>query len=337
MPQPPKPKRQPPRPGGPNGGQRPRQGGGGKRKKKKPASAISGQLVGGITLVVVVGFFGAIGVYMAPRFMPKPKPSSTPKPSEQVARPSIEPTLENATPKRPGLALAPDDEVYAPKAVDVHAATALDPPVNGLLAKGVLTVFADGRFRPNDPVPRAEFLVWCYNAVEAQTVAGADHFVSPKKAFPTVSDASGSEFKDVPQDYWAAPVLASIKESGIFDSVLDKTLRPDAPLTRQEWAGFAAYLATAKEARAKMPDEIDMTKLAVALRKASYTDASALKEEYRIPVFFIANDDKRRGWISDTFTPPDLPGPWGPNKPVSRGEAASWLGGFYDQVGLGLM
>jgi hypothetical protein len=132
-------------------------------------------------------------------------------------------------------------------------------------------------------------------------------------------------------------VLAAIKHTNVFENVLDRSFRPDAPLTRQEWAGFAADLAVSKEVRAKLPDTIDATKLAVALRKLNYTDPTAIKEEFRAPVFVIASDEKRKSWITETFAPPELPGGWGPNKPVTRGEAAAWLGGAYDQIGLGLM
>ncbi|MDB5096500.1 MAG: putative endoglucanase [Cyanobacteria bacterium RYN_339] len=306
------------------------------RKKKKKPSALTGQIVGGLTLLVLIGVVAVAGYLVAKRAIPEPKAAATPAPNLKVARPTIEATVENQPPKRPGLALFPEDEVYAPRAKDIAKDTPLDPPVNGLLARGVLTVFADGKFRPNDPMPRAEFLVWLYNAVEAQTAPGPDPFVSPKKGFPA-AEATGEEFKDVPADYWAASVLASAKKSGLFESVLDKEFRPDAPLTRQEWAGFAAHVGIAKEAQAKVPAEIDATKLAVALRKLSYTDPTAIKEEYRWPVFAIVSDDKRKAWFSDAFPTPDIPGPWGPSKPMTRGEAATWLGGFYDAVGLGLM
>lgn len=297
---------------------------------------MTGQIVGGLTLLVVFGVVAVAGYYGVKKAMPEAKATPTPAPNVKVARPQIEATLENQPPKRPGSALYPEDEVYAPKAADIKKDTPLDPPVNGLLARGVITVFADGKFRPNDPLPRAEFLVWVHNAVEAQTAPGPDPFVSPKKGFP-VAEPTGDEFKDVPVDYWAASVLAAAKKSGVFEQVLDKTFRPDAPLTRQEWAGFAAHIAIAKEAQNKVPQEIDATKLAVAMRKLNYTDPTALKEEYRWPMFAIAGDEKRKAWITETFAAPENPGPWGPSKPVTRGEAASWLGGFYEQVGLGLM
>lgn len=324
-------RRPPPGKKAPPRGARPK----GKKKKKQP-NALTGQIVGGLTLLVVFGVVAVAGYYGVKKAMPEPKATPTPKPNLKVARPNIEATLENQAPKRPGLALYPEDEVYAPRAKDIAKDTPLDPPVNGLLARGVLTVFADGKFRPNDPVPRAEFLVWVYNAVEAQTAPGPDPFVSPKKGFPA-AEPTGDEFKDVPVDYWAASVLAGAKKSGVFEQVLDKEFRPDAPLTRQEWAGFAAHIAITKDVQAKLPQEVDATKLAVALRKLNYTDPGALKEEYRWPVFAIAGNDKRKAWITETFAPPDIPSPWGPTKAVTRGEAAAWLGGYYDQVGLGLM
>lgn len=307
----------------------------GKGKKKK-INAWTTQIIAGGTLLLVGVIVAGAGVYMARRIAPQPQPTATPAPHVKVARPAIEATLENQAPTRPGLALYPEDEVYASRASDLPKDSPLEQRVTPLLSHGVLTVFADGKFRPNEPVPRAEFVTWLYNAVEAQTTPGDDHFVTPKKGFNT-ADVTGEEFRDVPSDHWAAPVLATVKKSGIFEAVLEKTFRPDAPLTREEWAGFAAYIAMAREARAKVPEEVDEVKLAVGLRKLNYNDPKALGDMYQWPVFAIVVDDKRKNWIGNMFEAPDNPGPWNPHKAVKRGEAALWLGEFYDQVGLGLM
>lgn len=308
----------------------------GRGKKKMKPSPIAGQLVAGLTLAAMFVGVAGIGVYLAPRFMPKAAPSATPKPDEVVVRPSIEPKLDSMTLKRPGLALEPPDEVYFNKAADIKANNPLAPAVNNLLGKGVITVFADGLFRPNDPIPRAEFLVWLYNADMEQTTPGPDPFITVKKPFPTVQ-ATGDEFPDVPVDYWAANVLASIKRTNVFMQVLDKKLRPDAPLTREEWLGFAAYLGTAKDVQAKLPDQANMTKVAVAMRKLNYNDPQALKDEYRLPMLLVAGDDKRRAWIADTFPPPVNIEPFAPNKPVTRGQAAAWMNEAYSSIGLGIM
>ena len=290
---------------------------------------MASQLMLGLGLFGLACLIGLGGVYYAPKFMPSPKATTTPKPSEMVVRPSIEPTEESVDPKRPGLALLPPDEIYAKRAVDINQGNPLDPPVNGLLARGILTVFADGKFRPKDPVPRAEFIVWCYNAVMAQTVAGPDPFVSPKKGFPTVN-ATGEEFKDLPADYWAANVIASVHKTGIFDDILaEHTFRPDAPLTREEWAGFVADLAVAKDVREKLPNPFPVTKAKVAYRAMNYTDMDQIKQEFHLPIFLICSDEKRRGWMDDTFGTPINPGPWGPRKFVTRGEAARKVG--FDQ------
>lgn len=341
MSMPPKPRKKNPAkraPGsdGPPGGP-PRSKGKKLRRKPKPRkkqNTLLPQIISGVTLVGVLGGVVALGLWLAQRAMPEDKPVVV-DPAVQVARPSIEPTLAGVKPKRPGLVAEPPDEIYFPKATDISG-SAFEPQVQGLLERHVITVFADGKFRPNDAVPRAEFLVWLYNAVMAQSVAGPDPFVTAKKPFSTVAP-TGAEFTDVPEDHWALPVLATLKSSGVFDTELMKTVRPDAPLKREEWAAYAALIAASRDARGALEQPVNATKLAVAMRKYGYTDPAAIKDEYKPFVFFIAGHDKRRAWLGDSFEPPLNPGPWGPNKSMTRGEAATWLGAFYEDVGMGMM
>ena len=181
-------------------------------------------------------------------------------------------------------------------------------------------------------MPRAEYLTWCYNALMAQTVPGPDPFILPKKAIRMV-EATGEEFEDVDIDHWALPVIASLKEARFFGEKAPKKFRPDAPLRREEWSVMAVNFAATREQLLNMSKEVPATKLAVAMRLLNYTDTAAIKPAYQPYVWFIISDDKRRPWLDGTFEPPVNPGPWRPSKPVTRGEAAVFIGGFYEEIG----
>lgn len=298
------------------------------KKKKKAGMGPMAQLIGGATLVAAVGGMVALGIYVAEKAIPKEAPA--PLAPGAVPRPAFSPTLDGLEPRRPGMALAPADEVYERKAADVLK-TPYEPPVNGLLNKEVLTVFSDGKFRPSHPVSRAEFVNWCYNAVMAQTGPGSDPFAVRARPFDTV-EATGEEFTDVPVEHWAANVLATVKDRGLIAPEA-KAFRPDAVLTRAEWAEIASQFASPLSAREAMAKAVDTKKLQVAYRGRNFTDFAALQNPAKPWVYFVLTDDKRKKWLDEAFTLPEAPGPWQPAKPVTRGEAAAWIGGAYDQIG----
>jgi hypothetical protein len=303
-----------------------------KRKKRKSRKrSVLPQLILGATLLVAVGGLMWGGVYLAEQFIPTPAPSVDP---DAVVRPQVAQTYSSKKIPRPGLDVLAPDQIFFPQASDVGGKP-LELPVNGLLARGVLTAFADGTFRPDEPVPRAEFVTWCYNALMAQTGKATDPFVQPKR--PLVSaNVTGAEFEDVAADHWAAPVLATLKQARYFGETPPRTFRPDAPLRREEWAMHAVLWAATRVQVLNLSRQVDETKLAVALRKLNYTDPGKLRGIYKPFVWFIVSDEKRATWLQGTFETPINPGPWMPNKPVTRGEAATFIGGFYDEIGKAL-
>ncbi|MEB3222142.1 MAG: S-layer homology domain-containing protein [Candidatus Sericytochromatia bacterium] len=298
----------------------------GKRKKRARGTALP-LVLGGTVLVLLVALVAG-GIYLTEYFIPTPPPAVDPA---AVRRPTVEATVDSVTPKRPGLVLHAEDQVYTAKATDV-VGKPLEGPVNGLLARGVLTAFADGTFRPDEPVPRAEFVVWCYNAMMAQTSKGEDPFTQPKRGVPEVS-VRGDEFEDVAADHWAAPVIASLKAARYFGEKSPKTFRPDAPLKRQEWALHTVQWCASREQVLNLSRQVDTTRLAVALRKLHLTDAAQIDGIYKPFVWFVVADEKRAMWLQGTFAAPVNPGPWHPRKVVTRGEAATFIGGFYEEIG----
>lgn len=301
----------------------------GKMRSKKKSTMLP-QLVGGLTLLGLIGGAGVFAVYVANRAIPEVKPvdaGATPA----IARPSVEPKLPSREVKRPGLAVAMAGEIYFPKALDMKDSP-IEGPVQGLLGREVITVFADGKFRPEAPISRAQFVTWCYNAVMAQSMPGPDPFVSPHKAFKTVNP-DGDVFGDVPADHWAAGVLATVKASGVLGETTP-FFRPDAPLSREEWLVLSSALATPLEQKAALATAAsDETAVQVAYRKLNFTDYESLKPAFKPHVAFVFGHDDRMRWVIDTFGLPKTPSAWEPQKTVTRGEAATFIGAAYEKIG----
>lgn len=313
----------------PAGKKRAGKGAKGKRKAKKKPSMLP-QLVGGLTLLGLVGGGAGLAIYLTNQAIPEVKPVDAGS-GPGVARPSIEPQLPSATVKRPGLAARMPDEIYFPKALDV-AGSPIEAPVQGLLSRHVITLFADGQYRPAEPVTRAQFVSWCYNAIMAQTTPGPDPFKPPKKAFKTVA-ATGAEFGDVPEDHWAAGVLATVKASGVLGGNLTSFFRPDAPLSREEWLVLASAFGATVDQKAALAAALEEGPIQVAYRQLNYTDYEKLKPAFKPYVGFVFGDEARRAWVAEAFGVPGTPGPWHPGQAVTRGEAAVWIGAVYEQIG----
>jgi len=102
--------------------------------------------------------------------------------------------------------------------------------------KGVLANFSrDGRFRPNEPVTRAEFATL------------AAHF-------DNLALTDENKFSDVPASHWAVKYINSAAVKGWITGYTDGTFKPEANITRAEVVTLvgrmldrkadAAYLAT---------------------------------------------------------------------------------------------
>ena len=87
--------------------------------------------------------------------------------------------------------------------------------ISTLSNMGILKGDKDGRFRPNDPVTRAEFA-----AIAARFSDGAaDDYAT---------------FSDVPNDYWASKEIAKAAKLGWIKGYKDGTFRPKNNITRAE-------------------------------------------------------------------------------------------------------
>jgi len=86
--------------------------------------------------------------------------------------------------------------------------------IKGLVAKGYISGFPDGSFKPEDPITRAQY---------AAIIARA--FDLPLKQL-TVN------FVDVPQGFWAYPFIQKASQMGFISGFPDNSFRPNQNLTR---------------------------------------------------------------------------------------------------------
>ena len=89
----------------------------------------------------------------------------------------------------------------------------------------VISGFPDGKFRPEEPVTRAQFA-----AVLSQ-------------AFLRAKARSSTPFADVRPNYWAADAINAARSSGFMAGYPDNRFRPDAPIRRVDaWVALAKGL-----------------------------------------------------------------------------------------------
>lgn len=82
-------------------------------------------------------------------------------------------------------------------------------------AAALVNGYADGTFRPDAGITRAEF---------AKMAA----------AYAELSGGTQSGFSDVPATHWAAPAIAALAEKGWINGYEDGTFRPDEGITRAQ-------------------------------------------------------------------------------------------------------
>jgi N-acetylmuramoyl-L-alanine amidase len=102
---------------------------------------------------------------------------------------------------------------------DVAPSDWFSEAVETLVAEGALTGYADGSFRPYEPISRAQF---------AAMMAGAMH----------LSPITGSAFGDVGVGDWFAGAVASLCAIDVVQGDAEGRFRPSAEITRQQAASL---------------------------------------------------------------------------------------------------
>jgi hypothetical protein len=80
---------------------------------------------------------------------------------------------------------------------------------------GIISGYADGAFRPNDPITRVEFAVLAAR-------------------FAELPNSDKQMFKDVTKDHWAYLLINAAAQSGWIQGYGDGTYRPESTISRSE-------------------------------------------------------------------------------------------------------
>ncbi|MDR1204555.1 MAG: S-layer homology domain-containing protein [Peptococcaceae bacterium] len=146
---------------------------------------------------------------------------------------------------------------------------------------GKIGGYPDGTFKPDNPITRAEFM--------ALTNRGFN--------FTAMVDIT---FTDVPANAWYASVIRAARAAGYIGGYEDGTVRPNAPITREEVAAIVARIK-------KLPGN--------EAKANSFTDAASLT--WSKAVVGAAAEAGIIGGYPD--------GSFGPKRPTTRAEAVAIL------------
>lgn len=109
------------------------------------------------------------------------------------------------------------------------------PFIAALAERNIIRGYPDGTFRPNETVDRDEFAAMLRAAFNEP----AERRIS-----------SGSDYRDVPEGYWAAPAIKEAYEAGFMSGYPGGYFRPQQPVTRVE---ALASLAQTLNLNSKVP------------------------------------------------------------------------------------
>ena len=155
--------------------------------------------------------------------------------------------------------------------------------------EGLINGYSDGTFRPDQIITRAEFM----------------HMVN--QAFGYSGQAPVS-FKDVSKDAWYYDAVAIASEAGYIDGYLDQTVKPEAPITRQE----AAIMIT------KIKDMVSNIEAS-----NTFTDSSAIADWSKGAIGAVAIEEIMAGYTDGSFKPLN---------PITRAEAVAALDNAFNFV-----
>ncbi|BDG61792.1 S-layer homology domain-containing protein [Caldinitratiruptor microaerophilus] len=176
------------------------------------------------------------------------------------------------------------------------------PAVTALAARGQVSGFPDGTFRPEAPVTRAEFTKLLVLATGAG--AGLPAGQPPFSRFPDV------------RGHWAQGYVEAAAESGLVMGYSDGLFRPDGRITRQE-----AIVVAARALGLEAPGD----------RALPFPDSAGVAEWARGPIAAAEAAGLLRGLVGERLDP---------LRPATRAEAAvltarvaARAGGLYDLTG----
>ncbi|MFD3258633.1 S-layer homology domain-containing protein [Paenibacillus lentus] len=119
-------------------------------------------------------------------------------------------------------------------------------------------------------------------------------------SFVAETQAAGTDFKDVQSNHWAKKAIETAVDKGYFKGYADGTFKPNATVTRAE---FAALLARVSKGEVSVNST------------ASFTDLAGHWSEAEV----------KRAISFGFIQPSDYPNGFKPNTPITRFEIAKWM------------
>ena len=172
-------------------------------------------------------------------------------------------------------------------------------------AKGIINGYADGTFKPNAQVTRAQFITMLYRVAGSPEVEIPEGKTEIELGF-TDADTISDEYK---------MAVAWGVQNGIIKGYEDDTFRPNQAISRAQMATMLYRYLTLEDVWGAAPDE---------LKKAyDFTDKDDIAAPFVEAVNYMANMEFIKGFGDGHF---------GPNETVTRGQAATVFARIFDAV-----
>jgi S-layer homology domain len=158
---------------------------------------------------------------------------------------------------------------------DVSSSYWAKPFIETLSREGIMAGFADGTFKPEQVVTRAQFATILRSAFSEDPVR------------------KSRTFKDVPAKYWANAAISKAYTTGFMSGYSDNTFRPDQKITKAQTLTFLSNgLQLAPPKRAKRLLSV-------------YRDADEITEENRLGVAAATENGLVVNYPKTSFLGPD--------------------------------
>ena len=172
-------------------------------------------------------------------------------------------------------------------------------------AKGIINGYADGTFKPDAQVTRAQFITMLYRVAGSPEVEIPEGKTEIELGF-TDADTISDEYKTA---------VAWGVQNGIIKGYEDKTFRPNQAISRAQMATMLYRYLTLEDVWGAAPDE---------LKKAyDFTDKDDIAAPFVEAVNVMANTGYIKGFADGHF---------GPDETVTRGQAATVFARIFDAV-----
>ena len=172
-------------------------------------------------------------------------------------------------------------------------------------AKGIINGYADGTFKPDAQVTRAQFITMLYRVAGSPEVEIPEGKTEIELGF-TDADTISDEYKTA---------VAWGVQNGIIKGYEDKTFRPNQAISRAQMATMLYRYLTLEDVWGAASDEMKAT--------YDFTDKDDIAAPYVEAVNFMANMEFIKGFADGHF---------GPDETVTRGQAATVFARIFDAV-----